>query len=220
MQAIDFAKEQNDHDLWEDLLKYSETRPAFIRGLLENVGPEIDPIRLIRRIKNGLQIPGLKPALIKILQDFNIQISLIEGCKTILNTDCRRLTLELHDGQTNAFYGAADTALCLRCSKPAFLPREPSSSTAASATPAEALTLVFLCRHVFHITCALPDIELPSRPQHLLNPLLVGNDATSIDKDRDITAKILFTSQLKSRAKAQIRCPACVAGRSRVQMSR
>jgi hypothetical protein len=28
MQAIDFAKEQNDHDLWEDLLKYSETKPS------------------------------------------------------------------------------------------------------------------------------------------------------------------------------------------------
>ena len=26
-RAIDFAKEQNDDDLWEDLLKYSETRP-------------------------------------------------------------------------------------------------------------------------------------------------------------------------------------------------
>jgi len=79
-----------------DLFEYTD----FIRGLLENVGPEIDPIRLIRRLKNGLEIPGLKPALIKILQDFNIQISLMEGCQTILDTDCRQLTLALHDGQT------------------------------------------------------------------------------------------------------------------------
>jgi hypothetical protein len=78
-------------------LKYSETRPgmyfkvvfshvtvpearhtslsAFIRGLLENVGPQIDPIRLIRRIRNGLEIPGLKEALIKILWDFNLQVT-------------------------------------------------------------------------------------------------------------------------------------------------
>jgi hypothetical protein len=27
-QAIEFAKEQSDDDLWEDLLKYSETRPS------------------------------------------------------------------------------------------------------------------------------------------------------------------------------------------------
>ena len=28
-RAIDFAKEQSDDDLWEDLLKYSETRPSM-----------------------------------------------------------------------------------------------------------------------------------------------------------------------------------------------
>lgn len=27
-KAIDFAKEQNDHDLWEDLLMYSENKPS------------------------------------------------------------------------------------------------------------------------------------------------------------------------------------------------
>lgn len=102
-KAIDFAKEQNDKDLWEDLLTYSETKPRFIRGLLENVGPEIDPIRIVRRIRNGLEIPGLKAALIKVLQDFNLQVSLMEGCKTILDSDCRTLALTLHDGQTNGF---------------------------------------------------------------------------------------------------------------------
>lgn len=110
-QAIDFAKEQNDKDLWEDLLTYSETKPRFIRGLLENVGAEIDPIRIVRRIKNGLEIPGLKTALIKVLQDFNLQVSLMEGCKTILDSDCRKLALALHDGQTNGFLWTGASSL-------------------------------------------------------------------------------------------------------------
>lgn len=55
----------------------------FIRGLLENVGAEIDPIRLIRRIKNGLEIPGLKRALIKILQDFNLQVRSPLSCSAL-----------------------------------------------------------------------------------------------------------------------------------------
>ena len=76
---------------------------AFIRGLLENVGAEIDPIRLIRRIKNGLEIPGLKPALIKILQDFNLQISLLEGCQAILHGDSSDLAQRLHRDQTSGF---------------------------------------------------------------------------------------------------------------------
>jgi len=37
-------KEQHDDDLCKDLLRYSETRPAFIKGLLENVSTEINPI--------------------------------------------------------------------------------------------------------------------------------------------------------------------------------
>jgi hypothetical protein len=71
--------------------------------LLENVGAEIDPIRLIRRIKNGLKIPGLKPALIKILQDFNLQISLLEGCQAILHGDSSDLAKLLHRDQTSGF---------------------------------------------------------------------------------------------------------------------
>ena len=77
---------------------------AFIRGLLENIGAEIDPIRLIRRIKNGLEIPGLQVALIKILQDFHLQISLLEGCHTILDGDCSDLARKLQRNQTNGFF--------------------------------------------------------------------------------------------------------------------
>ena len=71
--------------------------------MLENVGAEINPIRLIRRIKNGLKIPGLKPALIKILQDFNLQISLLEGCQAILQGDSSDLARLLHRDQTGGF---------------------------------------------------------------------------------------------------------------------
>jgi hypothetical protein len=72
--------------------------------LLENVGPEIDPIRLIRRIKNGLEIPGLKDALIKILHDFGLQISLLEGCRTILDGDCADLARRLQRDQISGFF--------------------------------------------------------------------------------------------------------------------
>lgn len=77
---------------------------VFIRGLLENVGAEINPIRLIRRIKNGLEIPGLRGALIKILHDFNLQVSLLEGCQTILDGDCAELAQTLYRNQTSGFF--------------------------------------------------------------------------------------------------------------------
>ncbi|KAF8180219.1 vacuolar assembling protein VPS41 [Pholiota molesta] len=129
-RAIDFAKEQSDDDLWED---------SFIRGLLENVGVEISPIRLIRRIKNGLEIPGLKEALIKILQDFHLQISLLEGCQTILNGDSSDLSRKLDRNQSSGFF----LSLGSRC-KMCRLPLHDSP---------HALTFLFLCRHVVHAAC-------------------------------------------------------------------
>jgi hypothetical protein len=172
-RAIDFAKEQNDDDLWEDLLRYSENRPAFIRGLLENVGAEIDPIRLIRRIKDGLEIPGLRPALIKILHDFNLQISLLEGCLSILYHDIRSLQDDLFQGQSQAHYcepetitagsaarGGGSPSLCDACSRPLFAKCRlgtalSSSSSASAAASSSTPSIVFLCRHVYHLPCLL-----------------------------------------------------------------
>lgn len=105
--AIDFAEEQRDDDLWEALLTHSETRPDFIRALLEHGGTEIKPVRLIERIQDGLEIPGLKPALVKVLQASNLQVSLLEGCQRILYGDCAKLAIELQVGQTKG-----STATC------------------------------------------------------------------------------------------------------------
>ncbi|EIW51779.1 vacuolar protein sorting-associated protein 41 [Trametes versicolor FP-101664 SS1] len=185
-RAIDFAKEQHDDDLWEDLLRYSETRPPFIRGLLENVGAEIDPIRLIRRIKNGLEIPGLKGALIKILHDFNLQVSLLEGCQTILNGDCADLVFKLHRNQTSGFFLSAKTP-CPICSLPI-------------SQPAHGLALLFLCRHVVHAHCVDHGEELPQQP----DPTLVG---LGIGGQPGLSGKIAFTAIL--RAKITQGCPVC-----------
>lgn len=73
-RAISFVKEEKDPELWDNLVHYSEDKPNFIRGLLENVGGEVDASKLIRRIKNGLEIEGLRDALIKILSDFSLQV--------------------------------------------------------------------------------------------------------------------------------------------------
>lgn len=106
-KAIEFAKEQDDAELWEDLISYSIDKPrriqslidpvilsffihhfqsfscfhniyfspAFITGLLNNIGTHVDPILLIHRIKEGMEIPNLRDSLVKILQDYNLQVS-------------------------------------------------------------------------------------------------------------------------------------------------
>uniref|UniRef100_A0A8C6V0T5 VPS41 subunit of HOPS complex n=1 Tax=Neogobius melanostomus TaxID=47308 RepID=A0A8C6V0T5_9GOBI len=98
-KAIDFAKEQDDAELWEDLISYSIDKPPFITGLLNNIGTHVDPILLIHRIKEGMEIPNLRDSLVKILQDYNLQILLREGCKKILVADSLSLLQKMHRTQ-------------------------------------------------------------------------------------------------------------------------
>ena len=88
---------------------------AFMRGLLENAGADIDPLRIIRRIRDGLEVPGLKDALIKILQASNLQLSLLQGCQKILSGDTSSFASQLQRSQTN---GAFATGTSLSCGLP------------------------------------------------------------------------------------------------------
>ena len=90
-QAVEFCKEHDDTELWDDLINYSIDKPAFIIVLLNNVGTHIDPRKLVERIEPGLRIPGLKTSLVQIMRDYNLQVSLQEGCKRILVSDCYSL---------------------------------------------------------------------------------------------------------------------------------
>jgi vacuolar protein sorting-associated protein 41 len=58
---------------------------------LNNIGTHVDPVKLIDRIPNGVQIKGLRDALMKILGDYRVQISLLDGSKKIISGDCLNL---------------------------------------------------------------------------------------------------------------------------------
>lgn len=201
--AIDFAEEQRDDDLWEALLTHSETRPDFIRALLEHGGTEINPVRLIERIKEGLEIPGLKPAVVKVLQASNLQVSLLEGCKRILYGDCSMLASELHVSQTAGTHYQPAT-VCQVCGKPAF------PHTTVAAAP---LVLVYLCRHLVHATCAVPneDVELPERPENsAVTALLLADKPTTAGskraQERALGVKLSYEAMVRARVGT---CPVC-----------
>jgi len=200
-RAIEFAKEQADDDLWEDLLQYSEKRPDFIRALLEHVGAEINPIRLIERIRNGLEISGLKPALVKILQASNLQVSLLEGCRDILSNDCRTSALELNRAQTGSARGSP-RATCEVCGLLAF-PRSSEPSIGQ-------LVVIYLCRHIVHAECALPnpDIELPPHTENMsvTHLLFADNPHGERAKQRELSAKLSYAAAVRVRISS---CPVC-----------
>lgn len=102
-EAIDFCKEVNDDELWTDLIQRSLSRPDFIIGLLNNTGTHINPMRLISMIPTGMRIPGLRGALVKILQDFSLQCELRKGCQTILSQDAVMLHQRLVKAQKRGY---------------------------------------------------------------------------------------------------------------------
>ncbi len=98
-RAIAFAKEQDDPDLWEDLLTYSMDKPRFIRGLLEEVGTAIDPLTLVRRIPEGLEIPGLREGLQHMMKEHEIQYSISSGVARVLRSEVAAAQNLLRSGQ-------------------------------------------------------------------------------------------------------------------------
>ena len=147
--------------------------------MLENVGAEIDPIRLIRRIKNGLEIPGLKPALIKILQDFNLQISLLEGCQAILHGDSADLAKRLHRDQTSGFLITCELSKCLRPSRGGSHTLLAKTLCPVCGLPLQesspSVVLLFLCRHAVHARHVDCGDELPPPPDPVVASMTPGS---------------------------------------------
>ncbi|XP_028395633.1 vacuolar protein sorting-associated protein 41 homolog [Dendronephthya gigantea] len=149
-KAIVFAKEKDDEELWEDLITYSLDKPAFITGLLHNIGTHVDPIKLIKRIPSVMEIPGLRDSLVKILHDYNLQISLREGCKKILVKDSvslmQRATRTRQKGVS-----ITELSTCSSC----------QGSVLVLDTRQASQIVTFFCKHVFHMDClAEKDQEL------------------------------------------------------------
>lgn len=59
-------------------------KPHFIRGLLAEVGTAIDPIKLVRRIPEGLEIEGLRDGIGRMVREYEIQHSISEGVARVL----------------------------------------------------------------------------------------------------------------------------------------
>eukprot|EP00092_Neocalanus_flemingeri_P033946 GFUD01036912.1.p1 GENE.GFUD01036912.1~~GFUD01036912.1.p1 ORF type:complete len:874 (+),score=241.55 GFUD01036912.1:57-2678(+) len=141
-QAVEFCKEHDDSELWDDLIRYSLDKPPFIIVLLNNVGTHIDPRMLVERIEPGLEIPGLRASLIQILRDYKLQVSLQEGCKKILVSDCYSLLCRRVRSAAKGLH-VTSTAVCPVC-----------GVGVLCSNPDTMQDLVVLnCRHAYHAAC-------------------------------------------------------------------
>ncbi|KAG4301223.1 hypothetical protein PCK1_002533 [Pneumocystis canis] len=142
-QAIEFAKIQTDQDLWEDLIAYSLDKPVFICRLLENAGSVIDPIKLIKRIPEGLNIPCLKESLLKILKEYELQMTLVNCAYKINSKEVASLYNEFLKNQKRGILVDAKFEKCCICNEHMIKDG----------------IIIFFCRHLYHIDCILKNNE-------------------------------------------------------------
>lgn len=141
--AVEFCQQHSDNELWEELFTHSLKNPDHIRLLIQTIGTHIsDPIGFINRIPEKTEIHGLVSALVKILSDHNLQISLEECCKRILMTDCYDLMCKLNTMQKSGVR-VSDANVCQGCSQRLVFSEIKNCSD----------VIIFNCRHMFHKRC-------------------------------------------------------------------
>ncbi|KAF3763248.1 hypothetical protein M406DRAFT_279302 [Cryphonectria parasitica EP155] len=234
-RAIAFAKDLDDPDLWEDLLNYSMDKPRFIRGLLEEVGTAINPITLVRRIPEGLEIEGLREGLKHIMKEHEIQYSISEGVARVLRSEVAAAQTTLRNGQRkgikydvvvkDADHVDVETKSVVSdaASDAAATPHPPLKKPAKKWKPGhcaavqclepftewEEETLVgFACGHVYHLTHLLQVLH----PDQLTEDLAgFGRYAAHEDDERQGVRRTVGTKVTHARLlRDQIRgCPIC-----------
>ncbi|KAG6458325.1 hypothetical protein O3G_MSEX010800 [Manduca sexta] len=144
-QAINFCQEQNDKELWTDLIKHAVDKPEYVTLLLKRIGNYVDPRMLIQNIKPGCEIRDLKESLAKMMCDYHLQLSVQEACKAITLRNYFDIHEKLVTGQQRGI-SVTDEFLCCVC-RGRIIIRDSSSASDL---------MVYNCRHSFHIDC-LPD---------------------------------------------------------------
>lgn len=140
--AIEFCKEHDDIELWNQMISLSKEKPIFMRTLLSNVGTHVpDPVSLIAQIPENIEIQGLKDALVNILEEYRILISLEERSKSILVYDNFSLFSKLICQRKKPFI-VKDDSVCAACKRPIL----------SSGLTSHGIRL-FNCTHYFHQDC-------------------------------------------------------------------
>ncbi|KAI9807969.1 MAG: hypothetical protein M1825_005276 [Sarcosagium campestre] len=225
-QAIAFAKEQDDSNLWDDLLEYSMDKPRFIRGLLEEVGTAIDPIKLVRRIPDGLEIEGLRDGLIRMLREYEIQDSINEGVARVLRGEVGMSMDKLRLGQRRGIkFDIFDAGLQSLKMSDAAPPEAHVFENAkgndgvikaghcvgceTSFPEDEKETLIgFACGHIFHLSCLVDYERDTDQLVRSDDGIDVSYEGDSGSTGRSVGAKVTHARIIRDRIADG--CPALV----------
>ncbi|KEQ69190.1 vacuolar protein sorting 41 [Aureobasidium namibiae CBS 147.97] len=224
-QAISFTKE--NPDLWDDLLDYSMDKPKFIRALLEEVGTSINPITVVRRIPNGLEVEGLREGIGKMIREYEIQHSISDGVAKVLRGEVTSGMDVLRAGQKKAVkfevtHEKLDD-LEVHADAVPIINGNGMEDDSTDHTPKpgycvgckdvfhqdEKETLIgFNCGHVFHLSCLLElDTKADQADARRGEGQRLSEDEEPVDTGRSVRTKVEHAHQIKRAVQGG--CPVC-----------
>uniref|UniRef100_A0A915PHB8 RING-type domain-containing protein n=1 Tax=Setaria digitata TaxID=48799 RepID=A0A915PHB8_9BILA len=89
--AVDFCRENDDCDLWNSLVDAAVRKPDHITELLNTAGKYVNPLNIIEKIPEQMNIPGLRNLLVKILRDYELLVQMQRGCLQVTESDSSQL---------------------------------------------------------------------------------------------------------------------------------
>ncbi|KAI4334309.1 hypothetical protein L6164_019020 [Bauhinia variegata] len=191
-EAVEFVTMQHDDDLWEELIKQCLNKPEMVGILLEHTVGNLDPLYIVNKVPNGLEIPRLRDRLVKIITDYRTETSLRHGCNDILKADCVNLLIKYYKEARHGIYlsNEEDEVRPKRSDvhAPQVFERSPSLRTVEVKSKTigggrccicfdpfsiqNVSVIVFFCCHAYHTTC-----------------LMDSSYTSSSDKDVEATSK-------------------------------
>ncbi|CAH0494138.1 unnamed protein product [Peronospora farinosa] len=142
-QAIQFVQD-HDEGLWDYLIDMSLTSKNNVEELMKFASQhKIDPIKLIRKIPDDMEIDNLKQKLIVIISNYRLQQNLCVGSRKVFDSD----RVELLHRQVAAHKRGRRVAVKKSCAICNELLRAPSSGMETVHA------CVFECGHCYHLPC-------------------------------------------------------------------
>ena len=220
--AINFAKDMDDPGLWDELMHYSMDKPTFIKGLLDDGGTSLDPVKLVKTIPDGLAIEGLKEGLSRLLRESEILASISEGAAQVLRSEISAVMEKLKAGRRRGVLFDVDennASLAMPMDNPRSDTCEvcklPWMVNIPGSTEQQDRLIGFPCNHIYHLACILKSVSTETNQEAIAN---LETRLADVDQDRvgehadigRVGSKIVRAQMIKHVLGSHI-CPVCDA---------
>ncbi|KAK4286396.1 hypothetical protein QN277_002956 [Acacia crassicarpa] len=189
-EAVEFVTMQHDDELWEELIKQCLHKPEMVGMLLEHTVGNLDPLYIVNKVPNGLEIPRLRDRLVKIITDYRTETSLRHGCNDILKADIVNLLIKYYNEARHGIYLSNEGDESRPKRSDAYASQAVEKSSTLRTVEAKSKTrgggrccicfdpfsiqnvsvIVFFCCHAYHTTCLMDSTYSNSNKKEIEAP--------------------------------------------------